>query len=368
MAEESPALSQTATLIAQKMRKGSAGQAGLLVWDAVKAGLFADPQFFELRGLMPSERPKGYKGDELFIEAVRILSGIFGAGIPGGFQGKFPPYDYAGFCQQNIGPLADLIEKRGRPYTFGELLVDLRTLEGTRSLSEQYAKKAGNSDSLDVRTPGGYLVRVACEYGQQQQEQAIAIFAREGVDRLKTIVSAKGKPFDADAIEHLCAEASLRSGKTLAEFLQMDIVSGAGLLLAEADQPNKSEGTGRAVAAPEQPAIASDDARKAALLALEPADQRAYYTYAYAEMKLGTTTDRQAHQWLSDNGLPDEKDSPELAKALGNYKLPTLATWSKQLRNARLALREQKHTRRAGRSPGGSVVPASDLDSQTDAD
>ncbi len=122
-------------------------------------------------------------------------------------------------------------------------------------------------------------------------------------------------------------------------------------------------------ATPRQPATTSGDAREAVLQQLEPADQKAYCTYAYAETNLGTTTDRQAYQYLSDNGLPDEKDSPELARVLANYTLPTFATWSKQLRNARRTLGEQKHTRRAGRSTGGaSIVPASDLDSHPDVD
>jgi hypothetical protein len=85
-------------------------------------------------------------------------------------------------------------------------------------------------------------------------------------------------------------------------------------------------------------------------------------------MKLGATTDRQAHQWLSDNGLPDERDSPELARELASYKLPTLATWSKQLRNARRALNEQKHTRRAGRATGSSVVKGDELEHQRAGD
>jgi hypothetical protein len=128
--------------------------------------------------------------------------------------------------------------------------------------------------------------------------------------------------------------------------------------------PEESEGNGGAGSTPEQWATASGATREATRLKLEPADQKAYYTYSYAESKLGTTTDQQAHKWLSDNGLPDEKDSPELAKALAGYRLPSFPTWSKQVRNARRALGEQKHTRRTGRSPGGSVLPASELDSQ----
>jgi hypothetical protein len=106
-------------------------------------------------------------------------------------------------------------------------------------------------------------------------------------------------------------------------------------------------------------------AGKAAVLAqLEPADQKAYYVYAYAEVNLGHTTDRQAYEWLRDNGLPDERDSPELASKLAGYKLPpSFDTWSRQLRNARKALGEQKHSSRKGRPFGKSAVHRDEVDS-----
>jgi hypothetical protein len=144
--------------------------------------------------------------------------------------------------------------------------------------------------------------------------------------------------------------------------------AGAGLT-PPATKPDEGEGKAGAGSTTVQPeATTSGVARETALRDLEPADQKAYYTYAHAETKLGKTTDRQAYQWLTDNGLPDEKDSPEVAKELAGYKLPSFATWSKQLRTARKALGEQKHTRRAGRSLGKSIVSASDLDSERDAD
>jgi len=109
--------------------------------------------------------------------------------------------------------------------------------------------------------------------------------------------------------------------------------------------------------------------REGILRTLEPADRKAYYTYAYAETKLGATTDRQAYQWLKDNGLPDERESLELAKLLAGYTLPTFATWTRKLRNARRVLEEQKHTSRAGRAAGsGSIVGSRELDKSEDAD
>ena len=101
---------------------------------------------------------------------------------------------------------------------------------------------------------------------------------------------------------------------------------------------------------------------------LEPADRKAYYTYAYAESKLGTTTDRQAYDWLRDNGLPDERDSPELASELAGYRLPIFATWSKQTRNARKELNKPKHARRAGRPTGRSIARGRDIEHQRGGD
>jgi len=136
-----------------------------------------------------------------------------------------------------------------------------------------------------------------------------------------------------------------------------------------AAKADKGEGNGGDGSTPRHPATTSGDVQETLLQRMEPADRKAYYTYAYAESKLGDTTDRQAYQWLSDNGLPDESDSIELAKALADYVLPTFATWSKQLRNARKTLGKQKHTRRAGRHSGSaSVVPVSELDSSADTE
>ena len=129
----------------------------------------------------------------------------------------------------------------------------------------------------------------------------------------------------------------------------------------------QGEGTGGGASVsappPEDPA-----AQKQAVRQLEPADRKAYFTRSYAESKLGTTTDRQAYEWLSDNGLPDERDSPELASALAGYKLPTFATWSKQVRNARHALNKPKYTRRAGRPRGRSIASDREIERQSGDD
>ena len=101
---------------------------------------------------------------------------------------------------------------------------------------------------------------------------------------------------------------------------------------------------------------------------LEPADRKAYFTWSYAKSKLGTTTDPQAYRYLQDNGLPDERDSPELASELAGYKLPTFATWSRQTRNARKELNKPKHARRAGRPIGRSIARGRDIEHERGVD
>ena len=66
-----------------------------------------------------------------------------------------------------------------------------------------------------------------------------------------------------------------------------------------------------------------------------------------------TLEDREAYNWLKENGIDTSKgDIGELT----GYKLPAFDTWSKQLRNARKPLGEQKYTRRTGRATGRSIV------------
>jgi len=106
--------------------------------------------------------------------------------------------------------------------------------------------------------------------------------------------------------------------------------------------------------------IQSDDAgvpnKLERLATIRAADKKAYFTYAYAETNLGHVTDKRAYEWLKDNGLPDEVQSPELANELAGYELPAFPTWAKQVRNARKVLGEQKYEKRADKKPGRSIV------------
>ncbi len=195
-------------------------------------------------------------------------------------------------------------------------------------------KRAGHEVVIDKALDGEYggIARDLCRMAKE-------IFRRSGGRRLRDKI-ASGADTDTTSA------GSTPTGKT-----------------------NEGEGNGGAGTAPGQEQSPPSPTRESLLGNLEPADRKAYYTYAYAESNLETTTDRQAYQWLSDNGLPDERDSPELAMELTGYTLPSFPTWSKQVRNARRVLGEQKNTPRAGRSAGGgSIISASDRDCNSDAD
>lgn len=106
---------------------------------------------------------------------------------------------------------------------------------------------------------------------------------------------------------------------------------------------------------------------------LQPADRKAYYAYSWAEGRLleaGATrvTDREAYDWLQENGLPDEKDSLQLATEFAGYRLPAFDTWNKQVRNARKVLGDQKHQKRAGRAAGRSIARGRAIERQHGAD
>jgi hypothetical protein len=126
-----------------------------------------------------------------------------------------------------------------------------------------------------------------------------------------------------------------------------------------ADMPRQTGGPGWM---PPQPDAPSDIAREAALRQLKPADRKANFSFLYAEGKVSKRLeDHEAHGWLKENGIDTDKgDLGELT----NYQLRAFPTWSRQLRNARNALGEQKYTRRAGRTAGRSIVSGREIEQQ----
>jgi hypothetical protein len=109
-----------------------------------------------------------------------------------------------------------------------------------------------------------------------------------------------------------------------------------------------------------QPTIASslDHASKPGPMeCLEPADRKAYWSFQYAQTLAGRNLeDREAYDLLSDRGIEESATSGELAE----YRLPAFDTWSRQLRNARKLLGEQKYNRRKGRT-GRSIAGSDDI-------
>jgi hypothetical protein len=70
-------------------------------------------------------------------------------------------------------------------------------------------------------------------------------------------------------------------------------------------------------------------------------------------------------KYSRENGIDTDKgDVGELA----DYELPASDTWSRQLRNARKPLGEQKYTRRAGRAAGRSIVAGKEIEYQRGGD
>ena len=131
-------------------------------------------------------------------------------------------------------------------------------------------------------------------------------------------------------------------------------------------KPDPSEGNGGADSTPKQPAADLNIKKEEVLAGLEPADRKAYSAYQYAEtMAEKRLQDREAYDWLKENGIDANKgDVGELA----DYELPDFPTWTRQLRNARNPLGEQKYTRRAGRDTGRSIVTAKEIEYQGGGD
>jgi hypothetical protein len=86
---------------------------------------------------------------------------------------------------------------------------------------------------------------------------------------------------------------------------------------------------------------------------LEPAVRRAYFAYLYAENKAERRlTDREAYDWLKENGISDKDPVGELA----DYELPSFLAFTRNCSEARSEVGENKHLPRRGRSTGKSVV------------
>jgi len=102
--------------------------------------------------------------------------------------------------------------------------------------------------------------------------------------------------------------------------------------------------------------------RDSAFKALEPAEQKAYLAFQYAESRMGRgLQDRDAHELLEEEGIPSDGGN---TGDLIDYEPPNFDTWSRQLRTARRALGEQKRRRGRGRTTR-SIVKVDQIENQT---
>jgi hypothetical protein len=151
------------------------------------------------------------------------------------------------------------------------------------------------------------------------------------------------RPLDSQAP----AGTTLDMLRRLAEWCRGQQVEGAGMTGGE-----RAEATG------------AD--REQLIQEMKPSVRLAYLAFAYAESKAGKRLeDREAHELLKEEGVPEGAGN---RGELTDYHLPALVTWSRQLRDARNALGEQKYTRRAGRPHGKSIVKGDQIEHQQDSD
>jgi len=91
----------------------------------------------------------------------------------------------------------------------------------------------------------------------------------------------------------------------------METVGNATGVTGQPLTPEQSEGNGVAGSAPGQPEITSVGDKETTLRQLQPADRKAYLSYQYAESKAGKRLqDREAYDWLHENGIDQDKGDP----------------------------------------------------------
>lgn len=101
---------------------------------------------------------------------------------------------------------------------------------------------------------------------------------------------------------------------------------------------------------------AGDENQQTNAVRLSKAQALAYCSFRYAASRLNDTPqDRAAWDWLHDNGMPTEADGPKYQVLVG-YKLPAFDTWSRYVRKGRRENDDRKHTPRASRETGPSVI------------
>ena len=88
---------------------------------------------------------------------------------------------------------------------------------------------------------------------------------------------------------------------------------------------------------------------------LTPAIRHAFRSFEAAERAIGRQLeDRAAYDWLHENGIPDDAETPE------EYELPHYPTWERYVRKGRRAMAQGKYSPRSGRT-GRSIATPDEL-------
>ena len=204
------------------------------------------------------------------------------------------------------------------------------------------------------------MIDIACGLSNKRAGKTSGIQRGDEWDRLLSVCEEMLRFL----LDSRCSEDWAKHSGLLKNALRR-YLSLKGHVLGTVPPPAKTEqgeGRGGRDSTPEQQAVTSGADRAAILAKLQPADRKAYFSCKYAETKNGKRLqDYEAHAWLNEYEIDTDKgDVGELA----DYQLPAFVTWSKQVRNARKPLGEQKYTRRTGRPTGRSVVSEREIEYQ----
>ncbi|TWT37011.1 hypothetical protein KOR34_19570 [Posidoniimonas corsicana] len=222
---------------------------------------------------------------------------------------------------------------------------------------ELYDRLAKEQFAKIKRAPALGSVEAHYDSVGRERRQSANQFLRDisecpGSDRLRAYCDANNVEWSKRGIEHLrgklcesldCAPAEINRLSLVAfrERLR-EVVNGVA-----SDVSSGSSGATPAEADAQE--AGGDENRYSRLEDLVPAHRKAYYSFLYAEAKSERRLeDRDAYNWLKENGVDDAERSE-----LQDYELPAFDTWSRYLRFARKALDERKYTPRSGRRQSG---------------
>ncbi|HAW27486.1 MAG TPA: hypothetical protein DCY03_05105 [Planctomycetaceae bacterium] len=246
-------------------------------------------------------------------------------------------------------------------YTIGQLIRDLSEYRDLRNESENNTRKQGGQAALKGTLSAHYAVQAAiCS------KNAHNLFSRipdDVIDLIRPLCEASGK-FDVETLKPLRAKLCLYLDETQSfvdsmspsEFRRLTLMRIGqrpdGVEPFQKDLKSINDGLTETRETPTQtpkfniPAgIDSDQSQtsqKNEGPKLEERFEKAYQSYQLAEIRLEKCTDKEAYEWLTENGP-------------GEYAPPPLETWLRYVRAGRKHYGANKNSPLAGRS-GRSIV------------